>query len=282
MAVIIDGRKVSEAVRNELAAEIKRDGINAGLAVIIVGDDPASKTYVRNKRKACENVGIRSYEYSLDANTPQRDLIGLIEKLNDDPAVDGILCQLPLPSHIDERAVIGTISKDKDVDAFGYEQVGRISANDCRFLPCTPAGIIELLDHYKIDPSGRHCVIVGRSNIVGKPLAMLMLNRDATVTVCHSKTVGLCDFTRRADILVSAVGKPGIIMRDMVSEGAVVIDVGINRTSDGTLKGDVDFEPVSEIASYITPVPGGVGPMTITELLKNTVTAYKLNHKCED
>lgn len=281
MAKIIDGKLVSQSVKDAVAADVealKEKGVGVGLAVIIVGDNPASRVYVNNKIKACAATGIVSKEFALDADCGMEELLSLIDKLNADKSVNGILCQLPLPDGLDEKAVTERISPEKDVDAFHAVNVGHIMTGDYKFLPCTPAGIIEMLDYYKIDVSGKHCVIVGRSNIVGKPMAMLMLKRNGTVTVCHSKTGNLADITRQADVLVAAVGKPKFISADMVKDGAVVIDVGINRNEDGKLCGDVDFEAVEKKASYITPVPGGVGPMTIATLLKNTVTAAKLQN----
>ena len=273
----IDGKKVAASLKDEIAAQIKENGYTPGLAVILVGDDPASRVYVNNKKKACAYCGIYSEEYKLAENTTQSELISLIHKLNAQENIDGILCQLPLPKHLDEKAVIEAIAPHKDVDAFHVSNVGRIMLGDFTFSPCTPAGVMELLRYYRIDVSGKHAVIIGRSNIVGKPMAMLLLHADATVTVCHSKTENLREICRSADILVSAVGKIGAVTADMVKEGAVVIDVGINRGSDGKLHGDVDFEAVKEKASYITPVPGGVGPMTIAVLMQNTLKAYKSN-----
>lgn len=281
MAKLINGKEVAAAVRNKVRDEVlllKQRGIVPGLAVVLVGDDPASRIYVNNKKKACEQVGIYSAEYTLPAQTAQSELISLIERLNGDSRINGILVQLPLPAHIDEKAVIEAISPLKDVDAFNAVNVGRIMQGDYRFLPCTPAGIMELLDYENIDVAGKNCVIIGRSNIVGKPMAMLMLNRDATVTVCHSKTKNLAEICSRADILVAAVGKPRFVTADMVKDGAVVIDVGINRDKDGKLCGDVAFDEVEPKVSYITPVPGGVGPMTIAVLMKNTITAAKLQN----
>ncbi len=279
MSMIIDGKavsaKVKENVRDEIA-ELKKKGITAGLAVIIVGDDPASKVYVRNKKLACEFCGIDSYEYALPAETTQDELISLVKKLNADERVDGILCQLPLPEHIDEKAVIDNISPDKDVDAFHPVNVGRIMIGDYRFLPCTPAGVMELIASTGVEVKGKECVVVGRSNIVGKPMAMLLLHNSGTVTVCHSKTKDLAEHCRKADILVAAVGVPKLITGDMIKDGAVVIDVGVNRLENGKLCGDVDFESAKEKASYITPVPGGVGPMTIAMLMKNTLAAAKM------
>lgn len=279
MAILIDGKETARAVRGEIrdavAAFTKESGVIPGLAVVIVGDDPASRVYVRNKHRACEEVGIRSDVHALPADTSEAELLTLVARLNADPTVNGILVQLPLPKHLDEEKVILAIDPAKDVDAFHPVNVGKIMIGNFTFAPCTPAGVMELLRHYNIPVAGKHCVIIGRSNIVGKPQAMLMLKENATVTVCHSRTVGLADITRTADILVAAVGRPGFVTADMVRDGAVVIDVGINRTADGKLCGDVEFAAVSEKASYITPVPGGVGPMTITMLLKNTLAAAK-------
>lgn len=278
MAVIMDGKALSEKLKNNLkneVEELKNKGKNPCLAVIIVGDNPASKIYVNNKKKSCEALGIKSLEYALPADTTEEKLLTLISSLNEDESVDGILCQLPLPSHICEKNVINSISPEKDVDAFHPENVGHIMIGDYTFLPCTPAGVMEILKEYDIDVSGKNCVVVGRSNIVGKPMTMLLLKENATVTVCHSRTQNLCEFTKKADVLVSAVGKPNLITADMIKENAVVIDVAINRLESGKLCGDVDFEAVKEKASYITPVPGGVGPMTIATLMKNTVTAAK-------
>ena len=279
MAILIDGKETARAVRGEIrdavAAFTKESGVIPGLAVVIVGDDPASRVYVRNKHRACEEVGIRSDVHALPADTSEAELLTLVAGLNADPTVNGILVQLPLPKHLDEEKVILAIDPAKDVDAFHPVNVGKIMIGNFTFAPCTPAGVMELLRHYNIPVAGKHCVIIGRSNIVGKPQAMLMLKENATVTVCHSHTVGLADITRTADILVAAVGRPGFVTADMVRDGAVVIDVGINRTAEGKLCGDVEFAAVSEKASYITPVPGGVGPMTITMLLKNTLAAAK-------
>ena len=279
MCKIIDGKAVSlsvkDSVRDELAALKAEKGLTAGLAVIIVGDDPASKVYVRNKKLACEYCGIESFEYALPASTTQDELLELIKKLNADPKVDGILCQLPLPKHIDEKVVINNISPNKDVDAFHPENVGQIMIGEYKYLPCTPAGVMELIASTGVSIAGKECVVVGRSNIVGKPMAMLLLHQSGTVTICHSKTKDLAAECRRADILVAAVGVPNLITGDMIKEGAVVIDVGMNRLENGKLCGDVEFESAKEKASYITPVPGGVGPMTIAMLMKNTLTAAK-------
>ena len=278
MAEIIDGKLVSKSVREKISAEVQEliaRGITPGLAVILVGENPASQVYVRNKHKACLEVGINSYEITLPESTTEQELLEKIRELNSDPLVHGILVQLPLPAHINETAVINAISPDKDVDAFHPENVGKIMTGNYTFLPCTPAGIMELLGFYEIDITGKECVVIGRSNIVGKPMLHLLLEKNGTVTICHSRTKNLKEITRRADIVVVAIGKPRFLTADMVKEGSVVIDVGINRTEDGKLCGDVDFDGVSPLASFITPVPGGVGPMTITTLLKNTLTAAK-------
>ncbi len=273
---IIDGKQVSAAVKERIRAEIERDGLDIGLAVIIVGNDPASRVYVNNKKKACEVCSIKSYEYALPEDTTQEQLLELIDTLNASPNVNGILCQLPLPKHLDEKAVIEAISPLKDVDAFNAVNVGRIMIGDYAFLPCTPAGVMELIHSTGTEVSGKECVVIGRSNIVGKPMAMLLLHENGTVTVCHSRTKDLAEVCRRADILVSAVGKAGFVTADMVKDGAVVIDVGMNRNADGKLCGDVDFDEVAPKCSYITPVPGGVGPMTIAMLMQNTLKAKRL------
>lgn len=277
MAKIIDGKAISAIIREEIAQKVKeynaREGKLPGLAVIIVGENPASQVYVRNKKRACEQVGFNSWVYEMPESTTQDELNALVDRLNEDEAVHGILVQLPLPKHLDEEQVILRIKPEKDVDAFHPYNVGRITIGDPKFLPCTPAGIIQLLKRSNIEISGKECVVVGRSNIVGKPMALLLLAENGTVTVCHSKTKDLKEVCRRADILVVAIGKADFITADMVKEGAVVIDVGMNRNAEGKLTGDVDFASVSEVASYITPVPGGVGPMTITMLLQNTLTA---------
>lgn len=278
MAVILDGKAVSAKVKEEVKAEVealKKQGVSVGLAVIIVGNNPASRTYVNNKKKACEAAGIVSEEYALPEETTQEELLALVRELNQKDSINGILCQLPLPKQLDEEAVIAAISEKKDVDAFSAVNVGHIMIGDYSFLPCTPAGIMEILRHYNIEVAGKECVVIGRSNIVGKPMAMLLLHQNGTVTICHSKTKNLKDVTSRADILVAAVGIPHFVTADMVKEGAVVIDVGMDRDENGKLCGDVDFAAVEPKASYITPVPGGVGPMTIATLLKNTVTAAK-------
>lgn len=275
MAQIIDGKQVSAVLKENIKERVSKFsrefGYAPGLAVIIVGSDPASKVYVRNKHRACEMVGIRSIQIEYPANTKEEELLLKIEELNKDSSIHGILVQLPLPPHIKEERVINAINKEKDVDAFNPYNVGRILTGDYTFLPCTPAGVMSLLDYYKVEISGKNCVVVGRSNIVGKPMALLLLEKNGTVTVCHSRTQNLAAFTKEADILVVAVGRAGFITADMIKEGAVVIDVGINRLEDGTLTGDVDFEGAKEVASLITPVPGGVGPMTITTLLENTL-----------
>lgn len=283
MAKIIDGKAISAQIRTEIkekTAEFERvNGFKPGLAVIIVGSDPASQVYVRNKRRACDEVGFYSEAYELDENTTQEELIALVDKLNADEKIHGILCQLPLPRHLDENEVILRIDPAKDVDAFHPYNVGKIMIGDYDFLPCTPAGVMALLERSGIEISGKECVVVGRSNIVGKPQAMLLLHKSGTVTVCHSRTKDLAEVCRRADILVAAIGKPDFFTADMVKEGAVVIDVGINRRADGKLTGDVDFASVEPKASYITPVPGGVGPMTITMLMQNTLTAAERSVK---
>ncbi len=282
MYKIISGKEVSEAVKLRVADEVKElkaNGIEPCLAVILVGDDPASRVYVNNKKKACEFCGIRSLEYVLPAETTQEELVSLIEKLNEDKAVNGILCQLPLPKHLDEKTILNLIRPEKDVDAFHPENVGHIMIGDFNFLPCTPAGIMEMLRYENIDLDGKNCVVIGRSNIVGKPMAMLMLKENATVTICHSRTKNLKEVVAGADVIVAAVGRPNFVTADMVREGAVIIDVGINRMADGKLCGDVDFEACKEKASYITPVPGGVGPMTIATLMQNTITATKIQAK---
>ncbi|MBQ3183466.1 MAG: bifunctional methylenetetrahydrofolate dehydrogenase/methenyltetrahydrofolate cyclohydrolase FolD [Clostridia bacterium] len=276
MAILIDGKAVSAAERELIKEQISKMTVKPGLAVILVGEDPASQVYVRNKKKACADVGIYSESYDLAAETSQAELLELIDKLNNKDDIHGILVQLPLPKHIDETAVINAIVPEKDVDAFHPVNVGKIMTGDYDFLPCTPAGVMCLLKHYNIDPSGKECVVVGRSNIVGKPQAMLLLHANGTVTICHSRTKDLKAKCLEADILVVAIGKPDFITGDMVKEGAVVVDVGINRKADGKLTGDVDFATVEPKASYITPVPGGAGPMTITMLLKNTVKAAEL------
>ena len=278
MAKIIDGKQIAKEVRAEIAAEcaeLKKKSIIPGLAVVIVGTDPASQVYVRNKKKACEEVGFRSEVFELPEETTEEELLALVKKLNEDVNIHGILVQLPLPKHLDDEVIIANIDPKKDVDAFHPSNVGKIMIGNYDFLPCTPAGVMVLLEKSGIDVSGKECVVVGRSNIVGKPQAMLLLHANGTVTICHSRTKDLAEVTRRADILVVAIGKADFITGDMVKDGAVVIDVGMNRKADGKLTGDVDFATVEPKASYITPVPGGVGPMTITMLLRNTLTSAK-------
>ena len=281
MTIIIDGKKVSAQVKEQVrieTEELVKKGIRPGLAVIIVGDDPASRVYVNNKKKACEKVGFLSKEFALPATTTQEELLSLVKELNEDKEINGILCQLPLPKGLDEKAVIEAISPLKDVDAFHASNVGKIMIGDYDFLPCTPAGVMEMLHSYNIPVEGKECVVIGRSNIVGKPMAMLLLHENATVEITHSKTVELKEVTKRADILVAAIGKPKFVTADMVKEGAVVIDVGMDRDENGKLCGDVDFENVKEKCSAITPVPGGVGPMTIAVLMKNTLKACKIQN----
>ena len=279
MAEIINGKLVTAEVRKNITEEIKdfvsKTGVTPGLAVILVGNNPASAVYVRNKHKACLEVGINSYQIELPESTTEEELLTKISELNADKNVHGILVQLPLPKHISEDKIINAIDPSKDVDAFHPANVGKIMIGKYDFLPCTPAGIMELLHFYNVEVSGKNCVVIGRSNIVGKPMSLLLLAENGTVTVCHSKTKDLKAVAREADILVVAIGRAGFVTADMVKEGAVVIDVGINRTEDGKLCGDVDYEAVEKVASMITPVPGGVGPMTITMLLKNTLTAAK-------
>lgn len=282
MYKIISGKEVSQAVKERVAErvkELKAEGIEPCLAVILVGDDPASKVYVNNKKKACEFCGIRSLEYLLPGDTTQDELNALVKRLNEDSSVNGILCQLPLPKHLDEKTVLNLIKPEKDVDAFHPENVGHIMIGDYNFLPCTPAGIMEMLKSENISLDGKHCVIIGRSNIVGKPMAMLMLKENATVTVCHSHTANLKETVRQADVIVAAVGRAKFVTADMVKDGAIIVDVGINRGDDGKLYGDVDFDACCEKASYITPVPGGVGPMTIATLMQNTITASEIQNK---
>jgi len=281
MAQIIDGKAVSQFVKDEVKKEVSalgEKGVTVGLAVIIVGNDPASRTYVNNKKKACEATGIISEEYALPEDTTMEELLALIKELNAKKSINGILCQLPLPKHLDEKVIIENIDPIKDVDAFHAVNTGHIMIGDYSFLPCTPAGIMEMLKYYNIEIEGKECVVIGRSNIVGKPMAMLLLQKNGTVTVCHSRTKNLKEVTSRADILVAAVGKPYFVTADMVKDGAVVIDVGMDRNKEGKLCGDVDFAEVEKKASYITPVPGGVGPMTIATLMKNTVTAAKIQN----
>ncbi len=279
MAQIINGKEVSATVKAEVASETAKlreeKGLKVGLAVVIVGNNSASRVYVNNKKKACEEVGFQSFEYALDESTTQEQLLDLVNVLNRDDRVNGILVQLPLPSHIDETAIINAISPEKDVDAFHPVNVGHVMIGNYSFLPCTPAGVMRLIESTGTDITGKQCVVIGRSNIVGKPQAMLLLQKNGTVTICHSKTKNLKEICLSADILVVAIGKAKFVTGDMIKEGAVVIDVGMNRDENGKLCGDVDFESAEKKASYITPVPGGVGPMTISMLMKNTLTAAK-------
>lgn len=281
MAKIIDGKAISAAVLADVAEEVrglKDKGIVPGLAVIIVGEDPASRVYVNNKKKACANAGIYSEEFALPADTTQDELLALVASLNGRSDINGILCQLPLPAHIDDKAIIAAISPMKDVDAFHAANVGHIMIGDYAFLPCTPAGVMELLHRSGVEVAGKNCVVIGRSNIVGKPMAMLLLHANGTVTICHSRTRNLREICASADILVAAVGRPKFVTADMVKPGAAVIDVGMDRDENGKLCGDVDYEAVFPVAGYITPVPGGVGPMTISMLMKNTLMAAKLQN----
>lgn len=283
-AIRMDGKMVSAKVRGSILEEVnklKEQGVRPGLAVIIVGEDPASQVYVRNKERACEECGFYSEKYALPEETTQEQLLELIAELNNNPRIDGILCQLPVPKHIDDQAIIDAISPEKDVDAFHPVNVGKIMVGNFDFLPCTPAGVMQLLEEYGIDPQGKNCVVIGRSNIVGKPMSMLLLHKHGTVTICHSRTKNLKEVCAQADILVAAVGKADFVTADMVEEGATVIDVGMNR-KNGKLCGDVCFDEVNEKAAYLTPVPGGVGPMTITMLMKNTLKAAKLHHGIEN
>ncbi len=277
MAVIIDGKAIAKEVRAEIAEKAKAfgetHGYMPGLAVVLVGEDPASKVYVRNKARACEEVGFYSETHCLPAETSQQELESLIDRLNRDEKIHGILVQLPLPKHLDEEKILLGIDPKKDVDAFHPYNVGKIMIGNYSFLPCTPAGVMVLLERSGIEISGKKCVVVGRSNIVGKPMAMLLLHANGTVTICHSRTKELAEECRKADILICAIGKGEFFGADMVKEGAVVIDVGMNRNAEGKLVGDVDYAAVEPIASHITPVPGGVGPMTITMLMQNTLTA---------
>lgn len=278
---IIDGKAVSKAVRQRVSTEteeLKKKGIMPGLAVIIVGEDPASQVYVRNKEKACEEVGFYSEKFALPENTTQEELNALVCELNGRKDINGILCQLPLPSHLDDKQVINLIDPIKDVDAFHPVNVGAIMIGDYNFLPCTPAGVMELIHSTGVSVEGKKAVVIGRSNIVGKPMAMLLLHENATVEITHSRTKNLSDITKTADILVAAIGKAKFVTADMVKEGAVVIDVGMNRDENSKLCGDVDFESVKDKCSYITPVPGGVGPMTISMLMQNTLTAAKIQN----
>lgn len=280
MSRIIDGREIAAQVRAEIKSEVsllkEKTGMTPGLAVVLVGDDPASRVYVRNKGKACEEVGIRSFQHTLPADTGQEDLLALIKKLNGSKEVHGILVQLPLPPHIDEETVLEAVSPQKDVDGFHPYNVGRLTIGRPLLQPCTPYGVMRMLESIGVDLTGKEAVVVGRSNIVGKPMALMLLHRNATVTICHSRTRDIAQKVKAADILVAAVGRAGFVKGEWVKDGAVVIDVGINRTADGKLAGDVEFEGASKRASFITPVPGGVGPMTIAMLLKNTVEAARM------
>lgn len=279
MSKIIDGKQVSADVKKRIAQEtaaLKAEkGLEVGLAVVIVGDDPASKVYVRNKKRACEEVGFKSYEYALPEETTESQLLELVDSLNNDPKINGVLVQLPLPRHLDDKVIINNISTEKDVDAFHAVNVGKIMIGDYSFVPCTPAGVMELIHSTGVSVEGKQCVVVGRSNIVGKPMAMLLLHESGTVTICHSRTQGLKEICSQADILVAAVGKAKMITADYIKEGAVVIDVGMNRDENNKLCGDVDFDSCKDKAGYITPVPGGVGPMTVAMLMQNTLTAAK-------
>ncbi len=279
---IIDGKKVSaqvkDAVKEQALALKEKYGITPGLAVVIVGNDPASRVYVNNKKKACEYCGFKSEEYALPEETTQEELLALVKKLNEKDDIHGILVQLPLPKHLDDKEVIDNINPLKDVDAFHAVNVGKIMLGEYDFLPCTPSGVMEMLRAYDIKVEGKNCVVIGRSNIVGKPMAMLLLHENGTVTICHSRTKNLKEICRTADILVAAVGKPKFVTADMVKDGAVVIDVGMDRDENGKLCGDVDFENVKDKCSFITPVPGGVGPMTISTLMKNTLKAAKVQN----
>ena len=278
MAKILSGKIVSARVKDELKKEVEelsQRGKQTGLAVVLVGDDSASKVYVRNKEKACEEVGIYSEVHRLSANTSEEELLKLIDELNENDKIDGILVQLPLPKHLDDKVIIDNIKPEKDVDAFHPSNVGKIMIGDYDFLPCTPAGIMELIHESGVEVDGKTCVVIGRSNIVGKPMSMLLLHENGTVTTCHSHTKNLAEVTKSADILVAAVGIPKFVKADMVKPGAVVIDVGMDRDENGKLCGDVDFNEVEPVAGAITPVPGGVGPMTIAMLMRNTVTASK-------
>lgn len=280
-AKIIDGKAVSLAVKDrvkEETARLKEQGIEIGLAVVIVGNNPASRVYVNNKKKACEYVGFVSREYALPEETTEEELLKLVDELNNDDAINGILVQLPLPEQINETAIINAINPEKDVDAFHPVNVGKIMIGDFNFLPCTPAGVMELIASTGETVCGKECVVIGRSNIVGKPMSMLLLHQNGTVTICHSRTQNLAEVCRRADILVAAVGKANFVTADMVKEDAIVIDVGMNRLENGKLCGDVKYDEVSEKAGYITPVPGGVGPMTIAMLMQNTLTSAKIKN----
>jgi methylenetetrahydrofolate dehydrogenase (NADP+)/methenyltetrahydrofolate cyclohydrolase len=273
---LIDGKGIAQGIRNDIKREIASLELRPGLAAILVGENPASKVYVRNKRKACEEAGIYSEEHAVSAETSEAYLLSLIEKLNNNVAIHGILVQLPLPKSLNERKILDAVTPKKDIDGFHYMNVGKLVANENGFYPCTPLGVIALLKATGVTIAGAHAVVLGRSNIVGKPMALLLLHENATVTICHSKTKNLPEICRQADILVAAIGKANFVTADMVKQGAVVIDVGINRMEDGKLAGDVDFEAIAEKTSAITPVPGGVGPMTIAMLLANTLQSAKV------
>ena len=280
--MIIDGRLIAQNIKSDLKKEIenlKLKGIDPGLAVILVGEDNASKIYVKNKKRCCDELGIFSEEFYFPEDTSEKEIIDLIEKLNQDKKINGILVQLPLPSHINQKNITESILPEKDVDAFHSSTIGNLLTNHTKLLPCTPAGIIEIFHRENISLVGKHCVIIGRSNIVGKPLAFMLINEDATVTICHSKTKNLSEICKNADIIICAVGKEKFLNKNMIKKGAVIIDVGINRDENGKICGDVDFDDVKNIASAITPVPGGVGPMTIAMLMKNTITATKIQNK---
>ena len=280
--MIIDGKKIAETILENLKSQVenlKKSGVFPSLAVILVGGDPASKTYVKNKKTACEKIGISEKEFIFPENTAEKEITELIEKLNGDKTVSGILVQLPLPPHLDSKRIIEKIDPLKDVDAFTKINKGELMGGNAKLLPCTPAGILELFSHEKINLEGKSCAVIGRSDIVGKPIALLLLQNNATVTICHSKTKNLKEICKNADIIVSAVGKPKLISREMVKKGVVIIDVGINRDENGKLCGDVDYNEVESVCSYITPVPGGVGPMTVAMLIKNTVKAAEFQNK---
>lgn len=277
MSQILNGKEVSAHIKQQVKLELESKQTEICLAVLVVGNDPASQIYVRNKKKACEEVGIKSVSYELPADSTEADVLFMIDMLSCDPFVHGILVQLPLPKHINEDKILSAIPPEKDVDGFHTENIGKLwGGKNCDIVACTPAGVMEMLNYYNIDVEGKNCVVVGRSNIVGKPMAALLLDKNGTVTVCHSRTKNLADITKQADILVAAVGKSKFITEDMVKDGAVVVDVGINRDENGKLCGDVDFENVKEKASWITPVPGGCGPMTIAMLMKNVLGAAKV------
>lgn len=279
MAVIIDGKELAKEIRMNLKEKVEREKMTPKLAVILCGDDPASAVYVRNKSRACEEVGIRYEEYKLPSTTKQDELISLIDKLNSDNDIDGILLQSPLPKGLDIQEAFNRIDSAKDVDGFNPYNVGKLTIGQDGFIPCTPFGIMKMFEKYNIELEGEKAVIVGRSNIVGKPMAQCLLSKNATVTICHSRTKDLAKEVREADIVIAAIGRRGVITADMIKDGAVVIDVGMNRNEEGKLCGDIDFEETSKKASYITPVPGGVGPMTIAMLMNNVVKAYENRHK---